>query len=740
MRVQAGVTNLVDHRRGVAGRLLLRARPVLAARLHHRRQHRDELRRRALPEVRRHHQQRARRDAWCCIDGTIVEIGGEALDARGLRPARPDRRLGRPARRRHGSDRAHPARGGRRAAGAVRLRHERGGRRVRRRHHRRRHRPVAMEFMDKPAIEICEAFAQAGYPLDVEALLIIEVEGSDAEMDAQLAPHRRDRQAARRARRCGNRKSAHGDGGDLEGPQVRLRRDGPHRRLHLHGRHDPDRPAALRAAGASTRSSKSYGLRVANVFHAGDGNLHPLILYNVNDPAEAGRRRRPRARTSCKLCVEVGGCLTGEHGVGIEKRDLMRSQFTQADLEQQMRVRAVFDPRLAAEPGEGVPARRAGRARERCRRARVRAAKPATIDPRRGAPTRRRSTIEGGGTRAGLGRPAQAGATLSSRGLSRHHALRAGRTGDRRARRHAAGGGRGDAGRAAARSCRSSRWTTAPLLGSAGEPTIGAVAAGNISGPRRIMAGACRDSLIGVRIVNGRGEVDQVRRAGDEERHRARSREAVSRLLRHARRPHRGHRSRCCPGPSARRTLVLARPRRRDAPSRRMSAALGSPFEVTGAAHLPAPSSACPRRCCGIEGFAASVAYRLGELTQAAGALRRRATSSSGDDAPALWRGVRDASLRSPSRARSRRLARLRRRRARRRRSSPTSQPMARRAPWFYDWGGGLVWLADVTAAATPAPPSSRARQAARRPRDAGARARRSPRARADVFEPQPRR
>ena len=98
----------------------------------------------------------------------------------------------------------------------------------------------------------------------------------------------------------------------------------------------------------------SYGLRVANVFHAGDGNMHPLILYNVNDPDEQ-EKAEAAGMDILRLCVEVGGCLTGEHGVGIEKRDLMRSQFTQGDLEQQMRVRAAFDPRWLLNPAKVFP-------------------------------------------------------------------------------------------------------------------------------------------------------------------------------------------------------------------------------------------------------------------------------------------------------------------------------------------------------------------------------------------------
>ena len=99
---------------------------------------------------------------------------------------------------------------------------------------------------------------------------------------------------------------------------------------------------------------KGYGLRVANVFHAGDGNLHPLILYNCNDPIEA-QKAEDAGNDILKLCVEVGGCLTGEHGVGIEKRDLMTVQFNPEDLQQQMRVRAVFDGAWLMNPAKVFP-------------------------------------------------------------------------------------------------------------------------------------------------------------------------------------------------------------------------------------------------------------------------------------------------------------------------------------------------------------------------------------------------
>jgi glycolate oxidase len=99
---------------------------------------------------------------------------------------------------------------------------------------------------------------------------------------------------------------------------------------------------------------KERGLGVANVFHAGDGNLHPLVLFDINTPGEMEKAEAAGAEI-LKLCVEVGGCLTGEHGVGIEKRDLMRCQFTEADLQQQMRVRGVFDPGWLLNPAKVFP-------------------------------------------------------------------------------------------------------------------------------------------------------------------------------------------------------------------------------------------------------------------------------------------------------------------------------------------------------------------------------------------------
>jgi glycolate oxidase len=212
--------------------------------------------------------------------------------------------------------------------------------------------PVAMEFMDKQAIEICEAFAHAGYPLDVEALLIIEVEGSETEMDSTLAKiikiakeHgvktvRESKTAMETAAIWKGRKSAFGATGRLA---DYICMDGTIPTGQL--------PFVLKRISEIV---DSYGLRVANVFHAGDGNLHPLVLYNVNDPVEA-RNAEEAGNDILRLCVEVGGCLTGEHGVGIEKRDLMNVQFNKQDLEQQMRVRGVFDPTWLMNPAKVFP-------------------------------------------------------------------------------------------------------------------------------------------------------------------------------------------------------------------------------------------------------------------------------------------------------------------------------------------------------------------------------------------------
>ena len=212
--------------------------------------------------------------------------------------------------------------------------------------------PVAMEYMDRLAIEICENFAHAGYPLDVEAMLIIEVEGGEDEMAAQLAKisaiakahHvktiRESMSAMESAQIWKGRKSAFGATGRVA-DYICMDGTVPTGRL----------PEALRRTG---EICARYGLRVANVFHAGDGNMHPLILYDVNDPGQQ-QKAEDAGMDVLKLCVELGGALTGEHGVGIEKRDLMRTQFSQSDLAQQIRVRAAFDPQWRLNPAKVFP-------------------------------------------------------------------------------------------------------------------------------------------------------------------------------------------------------------------------------------------------------------------------------------------------------------------------------------------------------------------------------------------------
>jgi glycolate dehydrogenase FAD-linked subunit len=211
--------------------------------------------------------------------------------------------------------------------------------------------PVAIEYMDRKVIEVVEDYAKAGYP-NCEALLIVEVEGSDAEIDEQLGLIKqiarnhnpvelREAQDADEASRIWlGRKSAFGAMGQINDYMCL---DGTIPVSSL--------PLVLRRIG---EMAKEYGLEVGNVFHAGDGNMHPLILFDANKPGDLETCEALGAEI-LKLCVDVGGCLTGEHGVGIEKRDLMNVQFDAADLEAQMRVKDVFDPDWLLNPAKVFP-------------------------------------------------------------------------------------------------------------------------------------------------------------------------------------------------------------------------------------------------------------------------------------------------------------------------------------------------------------------------------------------------
>jgi glycolate oxidase len=213
--------------------------------------------------------------------------------------------------------------------------------------------PVALEFMDRPCIHACEAFAHAGYPLDAEAMLIIEVEGSPGEQDFLLDRLRAicgrfdpiSLKVAQTAEESlaiwKGRKGAFGAVGRISPDYLCMDGTIPTSQL----------PHVLGRIG---EMSTQYGLQVANVFHAGDGNLHPLIMFDANDP-ESFRKAESFGADILRLCVEVGGCLTGEHGVGVEKRDLMGVQFRPHELDQQRRIKTAFDPDWLLNPAKVFP-------------------------------------------------------------------------------------------------------------------------------------------------------------------------------------------------------------------------------------------------------------------------------------------------------------------------------------------------------------------------------------------------
>jgi glycolate oxidase len=213
--------------------------------------------------------------------------------------------------------------------------------------------PAAMEMMDRPAIHAAEAFVNVGYPMDVEALLIVELDGPPAEVDHLIEVVRGlgercgattvqvSADEAQRKAFWAGRKSAFPAVGRISPDYYCM--DGTIPRQQL--------PTVLRRI---KELSEQYGLRVANVFHAGDGNLHPMVLY---DASISGQLEQAEAFGSdiLSLCVEVGGVLTGEHGVGVEKRDLMEAQFGPEDLEQQQRLKCAFDPESLLNPGKVFP-------------------------------------------------------------------------------------------------------------------------------------------------------------------------------------------------------------------------------------------------------------------------------------------------------------------------------------------------------------------------------------------------
>ena len=213
--------------------------------------------------------------------------------------------------------------------------------------------PAGLEMMDRPAILAAEAFQQCGYPKDVAALLICEIDGSEEQithLGERICKIARDQRASfikasrneqERMAFWAGRKNAFPAAGAI-GPDY-LCMDGT----------IPRRKLAEILRRISQLASK-YQLRVANVFHAGDGNLHPLILYDAHKKGDIARAEQFGADI-LKLCVAMGGVLTGEHGVGIEKRDLMGEMFSEQDLKQQQRVKCAFDPKHRLNPGKVFP-------------------------------------------------------------------------------------------------------------------------------------------------------------------------------------------------------------------------------------------------------------------------------------------------------------------------------------------------------------------------------------------------
>jgi glycolate oxidase len=213
--------------------------------------------------------------------------------------------------------------------------------------------PAGLELLDNPAIRAVEQFVQTGYPTDAAAILLCELDGSSADVRAQVerveAVLREagatgiqvSRNEAERQRFWAGRKSAFPAMGRLSPDYYCM--DGTIPRKHL-----------AEVLNGITALSQEYGLPICNVFHAGDGNLHPLILYDANTPGELERTEELGGRI-LELCVAVGGTITGEHGVGMEKINQMCVQYNSAELTQFHAVKQAFDPQGLLNPGKAIP-------------------------------------------------------------------------------------------------------------------------------------------------------------------------------------------------------------------------------------------------------------------------------------------------------------------------------------------------------------------------------------------------
>jgi glycolate oxidase len=213
--------------------------------------------------------------------------------------------------------------------------------------------PAGLEMMDAPAIRAAEDFVHAGYPRDAEALLLCEVDGGEEEVDEYIArvealfgelgatTLRTSATEDERLLLWKGRKSAFPAVGRISADYYCM--DGTIPRGQL-----------ARVLTEIARLADEHGLRVANVFHAGDGNLHPLILFDANTPGDVAKAEALGGRI-LELCVDAGGCITGEHGVGVEKLRQMPKQFSPQELEQLRAVKRAFDAQEKLNPGKNVP-------------------------------------------------------------------------------------------------------------------------------------------------------------------------------------------------------------------------------------------------------------------------------------------------------------------------------------------------------------------------------------------------
>ena len=213
--------------------------------------------------------------------------------------------------------------------------------------------PAGMEMMDKKASRAVEPFVNAGYDLDAEAILLVEADGTEAEVAAEIAATRAVLEAAgctgiavseseaERLRFWSGRKNAFPAAGRISADYYCMDGTIPKKNLG-------------RMLVAISAMEERYGLRCMNVFHAGDGNLHPLILFDSNVAGEWQRADLFGAEI-LELCVELGGTVTGEHGVGIEKINSMCVQFSDDERQTFFDVKHAFDPKGLLNPGKAIP-------------------------------------------------------------------------------------------------------------------------------------------------------------------------------------------------------------------------------------------------------------------------------------------------------------------------------------------------------------------------------------------------